>query len=290
MHEVLTPIVQRVNEAVQIAEARYFFGYQMMTMNIHAEAYARFSAAMEKICAGDTIYVGHIQRARSSPMLREWSAKWITPDTDVRTSLVAGCAMQWLLGSMTALVYLIGGETDLSACCRAIGSDGEAHCQFMCASLSYSPPSASSHRDMLSELLVITESYLAGESLFSPLSIYGIDGLRSDACAETGMAETLRDIIGFTRQRSRNLLGVICTGVRSSDAPRSTSNMGIATRTVPDHINGQRDGRRSIASDSTSLSRTTLYVDRLCCCTIFFADLCVCNQLVRPRRISEWIA
>jgi ribonucleoside-diphosphate reductase subunit M2 len=162
-------LVERFSQEVQVAEARCFYGFQIMMENIHSETYSLLI---------DTLIRDSEERARmfnaveTIPCIHQkatWSLKWIE-DTQVSFAvrLVAFAAVEGIFfsGSFASIFWLKkrGLLPGLAFSNELISRDEGLHTDFACLlfGLLDHRPSVETVNEIIREAVVIEQIFLTG--------------------------------------------------------------------------------------------------------------------------------
>eukprot|EP01051_Picozoa_sp_SAG22_P010305 SAG22_NODE_918_length_6500_cov_4.729105_2_plen_316_part_00 len=102
-------LVERFAQEVQIAEARFFFGFQMAMHNIHAEVYAMLMDVYVPAAANRTATIAAASATPAAVKKAAWCAKWIaSEEMTFAHRLVAFACYQGIFGmaSFASLFWL----------------------------------------------------------------------------------------------------------------------------------------------------------------------------------------
>ena len=133
---VLENLAQRFTTEIQIAEARCFYGFQMMMENIHSETYSLLidtyiSDAAEKDFLLKAVYNIPVVGKKA-----EWAIRWIGSDNSFAERLVAFAAVEGIFfsGSFCSIFWLKkrGLMPGLTFSNELISRDEGMHTDFAC--------------------------------------------------------------------------------------------------------------------------------------------------------------
>lgn len=163
-------LVQRFASEVRVAEARCFYGFQIMMENVHAETYSLLI---------DTYIQDHAERAwlfdalETIPCIRrkaDWALRWIEdPHAVFAERLVAFAAVEGVFfsGSFAAIFWLKkrGLLPGLTFSNELISRDEGMHTDFACLLFSHLKrrPHPNTVRRIVSEAVEIEQAFLMGE-------------------------------------------------------------------------------------------------------------------------------
>ncbi|KIY53485.1 ribonucleotide reductase [Fistulina hepatica ATCC 64428] len=172
-------LLERFSGEVQIAEARCFYGFQIMMENIHSETYSLLIDTYIKDAARRTFLFEAIETIPCIARKAEWALKWIS---DKRSSfairLVAFAAVEGIFfsGSFASIFWLKkrGLMPGLTFSNELISRDEGMHTDFACLLFSHlrRRPHPDTVRMIIAEAVAIEKEFLT-DAL--PVSLIGMN-------------------------------------------------------------------------------------------------------------------
>lgn len=158
----------RFSHEVQVAEARCFYGFQIMMENIHSETYSLLIDTFVK----DPIERDHLFRAIDTiPCIRrkaDWAMRWIGDESSsFGERLIAFAAVEGIFfsGSFAAIFWLKkrGLMPGLTFSNELISRDEGLHCDFACLLFNHlrNKPSGSIIDRIIQEAVLIEQEFLS---------------------------------------------------------------------------------------------------------------------------------
>ncbi|KAF7984492.1 hypothetical protein HWV62_14622 [Athelia sp. TMB] len=101
-------LVERFSQDVQLAEARCFYGFQVMMENIHSETYSLLIDTLIESAEDKANLFNAIETIKSVKDKADWARRWITQDKPFSLRLVAFAAVEGIFfsGSFAAIFWL----------------------------------------------------------------------------------------------------------------------------------------------------------------------------------------
>lgn len=160
-------LVARFSQEVQVAEARAFYGFQIMIENVHSEMYSLLIETYVRDPAERTNLFNAIDTIPCIRKKAEWALHWISDSKSTFAErLVAFAAVEGIFfsGSFAAIFWLKkrGLMPGLTFSNELISRDEGLHCDFACLlyrHLSY-PPSTETVQKIIREAVVIEQEFL----------------------------------------------------------------------------------------------------------------------------------
>ncbi|KAI8819744.1 ribonucleotide reductase [Fimicolochytrium jonesii] len=160
-------LVERFSNDVQIAEARCFYGFQIMIENIHSEMYSLLIDTYIKDAREKALLFDALETVPCIRKKADWALRWISDDsTSFALRLVAFAAVEGIFfsGSFAAIFWLKkrGLMPGLTFSNELICRDEGLHTDFACLlfSLLRTKPAFSSIRTLLREAVTIEQEFL----------------------------------------------------------------------------------------------------------------------------------
>ena len=164
-------LVERFSTEVQVAEARCFYGYQIMTENIHAETYSLLIDTYIRDPLQREYLFGAIETIPSVKKKADWSLRWMSDKgSTFAERLVAFAAVEGIFfsGSFASIFWLKkrGLMPGLTFSNELISRDEGMHTDFACLLLSHlrKRPHPRVIRMIITEAVQIEQEFLTGES------------------------------------------------------------------------------------------------------------------------------
>lgn len=172
-------LVERFSSEVQAAEARCFYGFQVMMENVHSEVYSLLIETYIRDSAERDKLFRAIETIPSVKKKADWALRWIEDDaSSFGERLVAFAAVEGIFfsGSFASIFWLKkrGLMPGLAFSNELISRDEGLHTDFACLLFSHliHPPSKETVEKIIREAVVIEKEFL-GESL--PVGLIGIN-------------------------------------------------------------------------------------------------------------------
>ena len=168
-------IVERFSTEVQVAEARCFYGFQIMIENVHSEAYSLLIDTYIKDSTERSVLFNAIETMPCIRRKAQWAQNWIA-DTNATFSerLVAFAAVEGIFfsGSFAAIFWVKkrGLLPGLTFSNELISRDEGLHTQFACLIFSHivNLPADGMVTRILRDAVTIEQEFLTG--MQSPVS------------------------------------------------------------------------------------------------------------------------
>ncbi|TFK28084.1 ribonucleotide reductase [Coprinopsis marcescibilis] len=197
-------IIQRFSSEIEIAEIRYFYGFQTAVENIHAETY---SILIETLVPDDTERTKLFRAITDVPTVAakaSWALKWISdPDSPLPIRLFAFALVEGLFFSSSfAAIFWLKSRGKMPGLCYSndlISRDEGLHTDFACmlVNLLDEKLTGSAVYRMVKEAVKI-------ECAFSPLTGY-IDSLHTDLVSMN--KSMMQDYIRYVADRIITAVG-----------------------------------------------------------------------------------
>ncbi|KAH6581976.1 hypothetical protein BASA61_008723 [Batrachochytrium salamandrivorans] len=172
-------LVERFSQDVQIFEARYFYGFQIMIENIHSEMYSLLIDTYVKDRKERTFLFDAIDTVPCIRKKADWALKWISDtESSFGVRLVAFAAVEGIFfsGSFAAIFWLKkrGLMPGLTFSNELISRDEGLHTDFACLlfTLLKNKPADSVVHQILTEAVAIEQEFLT-EAL--PVALIGMN-------------------------------------------------------------------------------------------------------------------
>ncbi|RPD64417.1 putative ribonucleoside-diphosphate reductase small chain B [Lentinus tigrinus ALCF2SS1-7] len=163
---VVENLVTRFCSEVQIAEARCFYGYQIMMENIHSEMYALLIQELVSDASEQERLFTALSTMPTVKAKAEWCMRWITsPTSDFGTRLTAFAIMEGVFFSSSfAAIFWFRSRGLLPGLCTSnelIARDEGMHTGFACLLLQYlgRTPSWDVVRAMMTEAVTLEKDF-----------------------------------------------------------------------------------------------------------------------------------
>merc|ERR1711939_987397 len=160
-------LLERFSNEVQVAEARCFYGFQIMIENIHAEVYSLLIDTYIRETAERTRLFNAIETMPAIARKAEWAMTWISDkDSSFGERLVAFAAVEGIFfsGSFASIFWLKkrGLMPGLTFSNELISRDEGMHTDFACLLLSHLKhrPSQQAIQDIIVEAVAIEQEFL----------------------------------------------------------------------------------------------------------------------------------
>ena len=164
-------LVQRFSTEVQVAEARSFYGFQIMMENIHSETYSLLIDTYVSDPEQRTHLFDAIETIPCIKRKAEWALRWISDKSSAMTfaeRLVAFAAVEGIFfsGSFAAIFWIKkrGLMPGLTFSNELISRDEGLHTDFACLLFTYlrRRPHPDVIRDIIVESVSIEQEFLSG--------------------------------------------------------------------------------------------------------------------------------
>lgn len=172
-------LVGRFSTEVQIAEARCFYGFQIMMENIHSETYSLLLDTYIRDQTERTHLLRSIETIPSIALKAEWSIKWLSSDSPFAERLVAFAAVEGIFFSAAfASIFWLkkrGVMPGLTFSNELISRDEGLHTDFACmlfSHLNHKPPHSVIH-EIVRTAVDVERQFVQGKSrpsLLPPLN------------------------------------------------------------------------------------------------------------------------
>lgn len=169
-------IVERFSSEVQVAEARCFYGFQIMIENVHSEAYSLLIDTYIKDSTERSVLFNAIETMPCVRRKAKWAQDWIT-DTKATfpERIIAFAAVEGIFfsGSFAAIFWMKkrGLLPGLTFSNELISRDEGLHTQFACLIFSHlvNLPTEGTVTRILRDAVTIEQEFLTGTSSLSPM-------------------------------------------------------------------------------------------------------------------------
>ncbi|KAI5478139.1 Ribonucleotide reductase small subunit [Pseudohyphozyma bogoriensis] len=172
-------LVERFSNEVQVAEARAFYGFQIMIENIHSEVYSLLIDTYIRDAQERDNLFRAIETIPCVKKKADWALRWISDDdSSFGERLVAFAAVEGIFfsGSFASIFWLKkrGLMPGLAFSNELISRDEGMHTDFACLLFSHlhHPPSPEVVEQIISEAVIIEKEFLT-ESL--PVNLIGMN-------------------------------------------------------------------------------------------------------------------
>ncbi|XP_060713233.1 ribonucleoside-diphosphate reductase subunit M2 B [Tachysurus vachellii] len=172
-------LVQRFSQEVQVPEARFFYGFQILIENVHSEMYSLLINTYIKDLKERDYLFNAIETLPCVKRKADWALQWISDtNSTFGERLVAFAAVEGIFfsGSFAAIFWLKkrGLMPGLTYSNELISRDEGLHCNFACLIYSHlvKKPSADRVKDIIMKAVSIEQEFLT-ESL--PVDLIGIN-------------------------------------------------------------------------------------------------------------------
>jgi len=129
-------LVERFSQEVQLTEAKFFYGFQVMIENIHSEMYSLLIDTYVKDKAEKSKLLNAIDEVPCVKAKAEWALRWISSSNRFAERLVAFAVVEGIFfsGSFCAIFWLKkrGLMPGLTFSNELISRDEGMHCDFAC--------------------------------------------------------------------------------------------------------------------------------------------------------------
>ena len=164
---VVENLATRFCSEVQIPEARFFYGFQIMMENIHSEMYSVLIDTYVQDAKEKLYLLNAVETIPAVKKKAEWALRWIgDQDASFATRLVAFAIVEGVFfsGSFAAIFWLKkrGLLPGLTFSNELISRDEALHCDFACLLFSYveRKPSAETVSKMIREAVDIEREFM----------------------------------------------------------------------------------------------------------------------------------
>ncbi|KAF7976996.1 hypothetical protein HWV62_4920 [Athelia sp. TMB] len=172
-------LVERFSSEVQVAEARCFYGFQIMIENIHTETYSLLIDTLIKNGAEKTKLLNAIETIPCVRRKADWAMKWISdPQATFAERLVAFAAVEGIFfsGAFASIFWLKkrGLMPGLTFSNELISRDEGLHTEFACLLFSHivHKPQQEIVADIIRSAVLIEHEFLT-DAL--PVSLLGMN-------------------------------------------------------------------------------------------------------------------
>ena len=164
-------LVQRFSTEVQVAEARSFYGFQIMMENIHSETYSLLIDTYVSDLEQRTHLFDAIETIPCIKRKADWALRWISDKSSAMTfaeRLVAFAAVEGIFfsGSFAAIFWIKkrGLMPGLTFSNELISRDEGLHTDFACLLFTHlrRRPHPDVIRDIITESVSIEQEFLSG--------------------------------------------------------------------------------------------------------------------------------
>ena len=129
-------LVERFSQEVQLTEAKFFYGFQVMIENIHSETYSLLIDTYVRDKAEKARLLNAIEEVPCVKAKADWALKWISSSNRFSERLVAFAVVEGVFfsGSFCAIFWLKkrGLMPGLTFSNELISRDEGMHCDFAC--------------------------------------------------------------------------------------------------------------------------------------------------------------
>lgn len=160
-------LCERFSSEVQVAEARAFYGFQIMMENIHSEMYSLLIDTYIKDPAQRDMLFGAIETIPCIAEKADWAMRWISDESSTFAErLIAFAAVEGIFfsGSFAAIFWLKkrGLMPGLTFSNELISRDEGLHCDFACLLFSHleNKPSEERIKSIICEAVSIEIEFL----------------------------------------------------------------------------------------------------------------------------------
>lgn len=172
-------LAQRFTNEVQVAEARCFYGFQIMIENVHSETYSLLIDTYIKDPAERDRLFNAVDTVPCIGKKADWALRWISDkEASFGERLVAFAAVEGIFfsGSFAAIFWLKkrGLMPGLTFSNELISRDEGMHCDFACLLFKHlhHPPSRTTVQRIITEAVTIEQEFLS-DAL--PVSLIGMN-------------------------------------------------------------------------------------------------------------------
>ena len=163
-------LVERFSNEVQVAEARCFYGFQIMMENIHSETYSLLIDTYIKDAAQRDYLFDAVETIPCIKRKAEWALKWISDkQSTFAERLVAFAAVEGIFfsGSFASIFWMKkrGLMPGLTFSNELISRDEGMHTDFACLLFSHlrRRPHSDTVRTIITEAVAIEQEFLTGK-------------------------------------------------------------------------------------------------------------------------------
>ncbi|PPQ77373.1 hypothetical protein CVT25_010955 [Psilocybe cyanescens] len=179
-------LLERFSNEVQAAEARCFYGFQIMMENIHSETYSLLIDTYIKDPARREYLFDAIETVPCIKRKAEWALNWISdPDASFGERLVAFAAVEGIFfsGSFASIFWLKkrGLMPGLTFSNELISRDEGMHTDFACLLFSHLKrrPHPDTIQNIITEAVKIEQEFLTADIISDALPC-GLIGMNAD--------------------------------------------------------------------------------------------------------------
>src|SRR4051794_38186801 len=173
-------LVERFSGEVQIPEARFFYGFQIMMENVHSEMYSLLIDTYVKDNAEKEHLFNAIDNIPCICKKADWALHWISSNKSFAERLVAFATVEGIFfsGSFAAIFWLKkrGLMPGLTFSNELISRDEGLHCDFACLLFSHlhTRPSIKTVEAIITEAVKIEQEFLT-DAL--PVNLIGMNAV-----------------------------------------------------------------------------------------------------------------
>ncbi|KAI9033696.1 ribonucleoside-diphosphate reductase small chain [Phycomyces nitens] len=159
-------LVQNFSDEVKIAEAKCFYGFQIMIENIHAETYSLLIDTYIKDPVEKELLFDAMQQIPCIKRKADWAFRWLSADCPFAERLVAFAAVEGIFfsGAFASIFWLKkrGLMPGLTFSNELICRDEGLHTDFACLLFGHikRQPSAERVKEIISDAVVIEQEFL----------------------------------------------------------------------------------------------------------------------------------
>ncbi|XP_046906606.1 ribonucleoside-diphosphate reductase subunit M2 B [Hypomesus transpacificus] len=171
-------LVQRFCQEVQVAEARSFYGFQILMENVHSEMYSLLINTYIRDLKERDYLFNAIHTMPCVKQKADWALQWISDKSTFGERLVAFAAVEGIFfsGSFAAIYWLKkrGLMPGLTYSNELISRDEGLHCNFACLLFSYivKKPSENRIKDIIRKAVSIEQEFL---TVALPVNLIGMN-------------------------------------------------------------------------------------------------------------------
>ncbi|XP_043921603.1 ribonucleoside-diphosphate reductase subunit M2 B [Protopterus annectens] len=195
-------LVERFSQEVQVAEARCFYGMQILIENIHSEMYSLLIATYIKDPHQREFLFNAIETMPCVKKKAEWALRWIADKhSSFGERVIAFAAVEGIFfsGSFAAIFWLKkrGLMPGLTFSNELISRDEGLHCDFACLMFKYlvNKPSEERVKEIIVGAVKIEQEFLT-EAL--PVNLIGMNSTLMEQYIEY-VADRLLTELGFSK-------------------------------------------------------------------------------------------
>lgn len=167
-------IVERFSQDIQLAEARCFYGFQIMMENIHSETYSLLIDTLIESAEEKARLFNAIETIPSVQDKADWARRWITRDKPFSLRLVAFAAVEGIFfsGSFASIFWLKKHKAGLLAGVtfsnELISRDEGLHTDFACLlfGMLEVKPDLRAVSSIVREAVILEQRFFRGAFLF----------------------------------------------------------------------------------------------------------------------------